>query len=187
MAQTTAALPSGTLPVLRSVVAGRANVTSTVPGVAAPRLTVDQASRRAIVDWKSFNIGRSAEVQFKHQQGSSAVTLNRIYDANPSVIQGKLTTVGPTVNNKVTAGGQVILINQNGILFDRGAQVNTQALLASTLNLTMSNSQFCGGDLRQAARDADGGVWMPALAGTKRHAERAEENEIEREDQVAGE
>ncbi len=164
------ALPPATLPQLRlnGVVAGQAIVNAPAPGAAVPRLTIDQASQRAILDWRSFDIGRDAEVLFRHTQGSVASTLNRIYDANPSVIQGRLRSEGPVVDGKPTAGGQLILINQNGILFDRGSQVNTQALLASTLNLALSNSQFCGGNLVACNSGAPltvGGLTSPAFSG----------------------
>ncbi|MEI7464873.1 MAG: filamentous hemagglutinin N-terminal domain-containing protein, partial [Burkholderiales bacterium] len=121
-------LPAGTLPVLRGVVAGQVVVNAPVRGASRPLLTVDQASQRAILDWKSFNISSDAEVRF-NQPSATASILNRIYSADPSIIQGKL-----------TANGQVLLINQNGILFDRGSQVNVQALLASTLNI--SNARY---------------------------------------------
>lgn len=150
------ALRTGTLPVLRGVVAGQAVVNAPVRGATRSTLTIDQASQRAIIDWKSFNISGDAEVLFRHP-GSTASTLNRIYDANPSVIQGKLGSTGPIVDGKATAGGQVILINQNGILFDRGTQVNVQSLVASTLNLT--NERFLSGVLTA------GGLVTPAFAG----------------------
>ena len=126
-------LPAGTLPVLRGVVAGQVVVNAPVRGASRPLMTVDQASQRAILDWKSFNISSDAEVRF-NQPSSTASILNRIYSADPSIIQGKL-----------TANGQVLLINQNGILFDRGSQVNVQSLLASTLNI--SNARYNTGAL----------------------------------------
>ncbi|OYU00188.1 MAG: hypothetical protein CFE40_02425 [Burkholderiales bacterium PBB1] len=138
-------LPPATLPQLRGVVSGQALISSTVPGAARPRLTVNQATQRAIIDWKSFNIGSASEVQFI-QPNASASALNRIYDASPSVIQGKL-----------TANGQVLLINQNGILFDRGSQVNVQSLVASSLNIT--NQRFLSGVL------TGGGLSAAAFAG----------------------
>ena len=150
------ALRTGTLPVLRGVVSGQAVVNAPVRGATRSTLTIDQASQRAIIDWKSFNISGDAEVLFRHP-GSTASTLNRIYDANPSVIQGKLGSTGPIVDGKATAGGQVILINQNGILFDRGTQINVQSLVASTLNLT--NERFLSGVLTA------GGLVTPAFAG----------------------
>ena len=161
-------LPAATLPQLRGVVAGQVVVNAPAPGATRPLLTVDQGSLRAVLDWRSFNIGSDAEVLFRHAEGSLASTLNRIFDLNPSVIQGRLRSEGPTVDGKATAGGQLILINQNGILFDRGARVDTQALLASTLNLAMSNSDFCGGNLTLCSNGAPltaGGLLRPAFAG----------------------
>ncbi|MBY0468296.1 MAG: filamentous hemagglutinin N-terminal domain-containing protein, partial [Burkholderiaceae bacterium] len=140
-----AAIAPNALPVLRGVVSGRAVVNAPVAGAARSLMTIDQSTQRAIIDWRSFNIGSASEVQFR-QPNSTASALNRIYDANPSVIRGKL-----------TANGQVLLINQNGILFDRGAQVNVQSLVASTLNL--SNQRFLSGVL------SAGGLTTPAFAG----------------------
>jgi len=111
-------LPPGVLPVLQGVASGQASV------VAAPNLlTVNQASQRAILDWASFNVAAGARVNFV-QPNAGASALNRIHDADPSVIQGS-----------ITANGQVYLINQNGILFDQGSQVNVGSLLAATLNM----------------------------------------------------
>ena len=140
-------LPARTLPVPRAVVGGRAVITTPAAG-ARSVLTVDQATQRAIIDWKSFNISRDSEVIFR-QPNSTASALNRIYSADPSIIQGKL-----------TANGQVLLINQNGILFDRGAQINTQSLIAATLNLKMSNDDFMAG--QPLSKD---GLNKPAFEG----------------------
>lgn len=140
-------LPARTLPVPRAVVGGRAVITTPAAG-ARSVLTVDQATQRAIIDWKSFNISRDSEVIFR-QPNSTASALNRIYSADPSIIQGKL-----------TANGQVLLINQNGILFDRGAQINTQSLIAATLNLKMSNADYLAGQPL-----SKGGLTTPAFEG----------------------
>ena len=155
-AQAAAPLPAKALPVLRGVVSGQVVVNAPVRGAQRSLMTVDQGSQRAIIDWRSFDVGAEAEVLFRHP-GSTASTLNRIYDANPSVIEGLLTSTGPVVNGQATAGGQLLLINQNGILFNRGAQVNTQSLVASTLNI--SNERFLSGTL------TSGGLATPAFAG----------------------
>ncbi|WP_415840546.1 filamentous hemagglutinin N-terminal domain-containing protein, partial [Roseateles saccharophilus] len=87
-------------------------------------MTVQQASQRAIYNWASFNIGEASSVTFDMaQSGSSA--LNRIHDANPSLIFGSL---------KATNGGEIVLYNRNGILFGGGAQVNVGSLIATTLS-----------------------------------------------------
>jgi len=149
-------LAAGTVPVLRGLVSGQAVVNAPVRGAERSLLTIDQTSQRAILDWRSFDISSDSEVLFRHP-GSTASTLNRIYSADPSVIQGRLSSTGPLVDGRATAGGQVILINQNGILFDRGAQVNTQSLVASTLNL--DNERFLSGVL------TGGGLTTPAFEG----------------------
>jgi filamentous hemagglutinin family protein len=115
-------LPPGTIPGLRGVVSG-AIVRPPVPLAAGRLLQIDQSAQRAIIDWNSFNIAAGSRVTFQ-QPNAGAAALNRIYDANPSIIQGQL-----------TANGQVYLVNQNGIIFDRGSQVDVHTLVASTLGL----------------------------------------------------
>ncbi|MGH8488903.1 MAG: filamentous hemagglutinin family protein [Gammaproteobacteria bacterium] len=94
--------------------------TSAVQG---QRLQINQRSQRAILNWESFNIGPKNEVRFRQPSASSAA-LNRIFQNGPSRILGRL-----------SANGQVYLINQNGIVFDQGAQVNVHSLVASTLDV----------------------------------------------------
>ncbi len=144
-----------TLPVLRSVISGNNTWVRTPTTTAGGRslLTIDQGDQRAIIDWRSFDIGANAEVLFR-QPGVSASALNRIYDAVPSVIRGRLSSVGP--DGTAASGGQIILINQNGIVFNRGAQVNTQ-LVASSLNI--SNERFLNLGL------TSGGLTTPAFEG----------------------
>lgn len=137
-------VPPNTLPVVRGVVSDRNGIVFRHSAPTAPRaqLTIDQSTLRGIISWDSFDVGSSAEVLFRHQLGTAASTLNRIYDAQPSVIQGRVRSEGATAGS---AGGQIILINQNGIVFGPGAQVNTQSLIASTLNIT--NQRFMSGAL----------------------------------------
>ncbi|GAA0755126.1 hypothetical protein GCM10009107_32300 [Ideonella azotifigens] len=89
--------------------------------------SISQTSQRAIYQWQSFDIGANSSVTFDMaDKGYSA--LNRVMGGTaPSQIFGKLTA---------TKGGEIYLINANGILFGKGAQVNTGSLIASALNLT---------------------------------------------------
>ena len=93
---------------------------------------INQSSQRGIINWQQFNIGNNEYVQF-NQPGSSAVTLNRIVGGNPSSIFGKL-----------SANGQIFLINQNGIFFGAGAQLDVGGLVAGTLDIT--NEDFLSGN-----------------------------------------
>ena len=114
-------------PVGPSVVAGEA----TVGGLGTSRVTIAQASQRAIINWQSFNIAPNEVTQFI-QPNVRAIALNHIFDQNPSQILGRL-----------EANGTVILLNRNGILFGSNAQVNAGGLIASSLHL--SNENFLRG------------------------------------------
>jgi filamentous hemagglutinin len=108
---------------------------------------IDQDQSKAIIDWDSFNIGVNAWTRFDQKGNKNWVALNRIYDKDPSQIFGKL-----------TADGKVFLINQNGILFGQGSQVNVHSLTASALNITKDD--FLNGVLKFKAesyiRNEDG-------------------------------
>lgn len=95
--------------------------------------TVTQGSQRAVIDWRSFNVGAQETVNFI-QPNTSAAVLNRVTGNDPSAIFGR-----------ITANGQVYLINPNGILFGRTAQVDVGALTASTSNV--GNADFMAGRL----------------------------------------
>jgi filamentous hemagglutinin family protein len=95
--------------------------------------TVTQGSQRAAIDWRSFNVGANESVNFV-QPNASASILNRVTGNDASAIFGR-----------ITANGQVLLVNPNGILFGRGAQVDVGSLVATTSNI--SNANFMAGKL----------------------------------------
>lgn len=114
-------------------------------------MTIQQVSDRAILNWQSFDVGANHAVVFQ-QPSATAAVLNRVHGLDPSVIAGAL-----------RANGQVYLINQNGIVFDQGAQVSVGALLASTLNLR--DDTFLNGILSANAGYVGTGL-PPVLEGT---------------------
>ncbi len=85
--------------------------------------TIQQSSQNLSLTWKGFNIAAQETVNFQ-QPSASAIAVNRIFDINGTKIFGHL-----------NANGQVYLINPNGVLFGRGAQVNVGGLVASSLDL----------------------------------------------------
>lgn len=128
--------------------------------------TVYQSSARLAIDWQSFSIGANETVNFV-QPGSSAIALNRVVGTEGSQILGRL-----------NANGQVFLLNPNGVLFGRTAQVSVGGIVASTLGL--SDADFMagrtalsgsGGTVRNegTVRAADGGY--VALIGGQVHNE----------------
>jgi filamentous hemagglutinin family protein len=106
------------LPVGGSVTSGTASISS-----GASTMTVNQASQNASINWQSFNIGSTETVNFV-QPSSTSIAVNRIVGADGSQIYGHL-----------NANGQVWLINPNGVLFGKDAQVNVGGLVASTLDV----------------------------------------------------
>ena len=94
-----------------------------VENAARSAMTINQTTNRAILNWSSFNIGAGNSVRF-NQPNASSIALNRIGGGTPSIIAGQL-----------SANGQIYLINQNGILFTRGAQVNVAGIVASSLDI----------------------------------------------------
>lgn len=123
------ALPSFALanPTGGVVVDGAATISST------PNVTnVTQSTNRAIINWQGFSIGVGETVNFL-QPTAMSVTLNRVVGNEQSIIAGAL-----------NANGKVFLVNSNGIMFTKDAQVNVGGLVASTLDI--SNSNFMAGN-----------------------------------------
>ena len=114
------------LPQGGKVVGGSAAISSS-----GSTLTVQQSSQRAAIDWNTFNVGSSAQVNF-NQPNAAAVTLNRVLDNNPSQIMGR-----------INAPGQVFIVNPNGVLFGASSQVDVGGLLVTTHGI--SNADFMAG------------------------------------------
>ena len=120
------ALPEG-----GQVAAGQAAITT-----AGSTMTIAQQTAQAIINWQNFGIDRGEAVHI-NQPNSQAMLLNRVVGSNPSEIFGQL-----------TANGQVILVNPNGVFFRPGSSVDVGGLTASTLNI--ANEDFLKGQLRFA-------------------------------------
>ena len=111
------------------VQAGSATITKTSP----VRTDIVQTSDRAVINWQSFSIGAGERVNFQQPSASSAI-LNRVVGVDPSVILGRL-----------TANGQVFIVNPNGVFFGQNSRLDVGSLVATTANI--SNSNFMAGRL----------------------------------------
>jgi filamentous hemagglutinin family protein len=94
--------------------------TATVSHPSSSNTTVKQTSEGVVIDWSSFNVGAGQTTQFV-QPNASAIAVNRIGGKNGSEIMGTL-----------DANGRIVLINGNGVLFGKGAQVNVGSLIATS-------------------------------------------------------
>jgi len=112
------------------------NATISKSGFANRKMDVEQTSKRAIIDWQTFNIGQGAHVNFDQTQGSSSIAVNRIGGGagDPSRILGRL-----------TANGRLVIIDPNGVIFESTSRVDVGGLIASTGDLA-DPSGFMDGD-----------------------------------------
>ena len=110
------------------VSAGQASISDT-----ASKTLITQSSQNAAINWQSYNVGSGQTVQYV-QPNTASMTLNRVVGADPSLIAGH-----------ILANGQIVLINQSGVVFAKGAQVDTAGLVVSTAGLTDKN--FMAGHL----------------------------------------
>jgi filamentous hemagglutinin family protein len=115
------ALPQGA-----SVNTGTANISTL-----GANMAITQTTDKASINWQSFNVGTGASVNIT-QPSASSVLLNRVVGNDPSQILGKL-----------SANGQLILLNPNGIVFGKDGSVAASSFTASTFGL--SDADFMDG------------------------------------------
>ncbi|TCH65734.1 YDG domain-containing protein [Acinetobacter sp. ANC 4862] len=123
-----AAIVNNELPTGAQINSGSAQILQ-----AGNTLNINQNSQNLSTNWNTFNIGQNATVNF-NQPNQSSTAINHVLDSNASQIMGRL-----------NANGQVFLLNPNGVVFSKTAQVNVGGLVASTLNLTdadIENGKF---------------------------------------------
>lgn len=118
---------SFSIPMGGTISEGSAAINSDAAGV-----VINQTSNKAVIDWQGFDVATGESAKFNTPDGNS-FTLNRIHSDNPSQIFGK-----------VTSNGQLMLINRNGIVFGKDAQVDVNGLVATTSDI--SNHDFMHGN-----------------------------------------
>jgi len=114
-----------------TVTSGSAAITSS-----GATTTINQATDRAIIRWDTFDINANEHVQFI-QPGASSITINRIRDNKPSNIQGR-----------ISANGNIVLINPNGMVFGSSAVVDVGGLVATTSDIEDDSVFMHGGAVK---------------------------------------
>jgi filamentous hemagglutinin family protein len=118
------ALPSGP-----TAVAGAAAI-----AVNGPRMDITQSTDRAAINWQSFNVGSGASVHIA-QPSASSVLLNRVVGNEMSQIRGQ-----------ISANGQVVLVNPNGIVMGPTGRITASAFTASSFDI--ADADFQAGHMR---------------------------------------
>jgi filamentous hemagglutinin family protein len=114
-------------------------------------MTITQTAPTNIVQWQSFNIGAGNTVNIA-QPNAAAVLLNKV----------DVGTTATTINGMLNANGRVYIYNPNGVIFGRGATVNADTLIASSLKF--DETRVKGGLLMPGTAPVLGAD--PAFAGT---------------------
>lgn len=97
------------------------------------QVNVKQTSQQAILNWKTFNVGKETTLKFDQSAGGANkgqwIAFNKVNDPSgvPSQILGS-----------IKADGQVYVVNRNGIIFGGSSQVNVHTLAASSLSINES-------------------------------------------------
>jgi len=136
--------------------------TNVVAGVVAGDLTVKDVSATHtqyihtanvnIVDFYKFGVMKGHQLDVVMPDAGRA--LYRVIGNSRSEIMGTL-----------NSNGSLVLVNQNGILFGKGAEVNVGNIVASTLNI--SNEAFLQGNYKFTAGDLVGNVENRGFIKTK--------------------
>jgi filamentous hemagglutinin family protein len=132
------AIAAGTLPSGGHFVAGIGGISGS-----GATTTIMQSSKRGIINWNSFSIGKGGTVQFDNGSGA---TLNKVTGGNMSTIAGEL-----------KATGSVYLINQNGVVVGAGGMVVTGGTFVASTRDT-SDSQFMAGGSQTFSGTSNGAV-----------------------------
>ncbi|MGN6371367.1 MAG: filamentous hemagglutinin N-terminal domain-containing protein, partial [Phycisphaerae bacterium] len=93
--------------------------------------TVTTGAARTVINYSYLNVGAGATLNFVQPTSNSAV-LNRISGANPTRIDGA-----------ITSNGAVWLVNPGGVFFGKGAVINTGQFVAAAAHVT--DAAFVGG------------------------------------------
>jgi filamentous hemagglutinin family protein len=103
------------------------------------QVTVVQTQQNAVLSWTSFNVGQHTSLTFQQQ-------LNGVNQPSWVVLNRVVNSVAPSqIFGSIQAPGTVLVLNQNGILFGAGSQVNVGSLVATSLEIGQAYA-LNGGD-----------------------------------------
>ena len=112
----------------------------TTSGTTTSNVTIEQTQQQAILNWQSMNVGKNTTLTFDQKAGGADVgqwiAFNYVRDptGSPTQVLGSIKTIGvPDALGHEQVGGQVYVMNSNGIIFGGSSQVNTHGLVASSL------------------------------------------------------
>jgi len=100
---------------------------------------INQMTDRMAIDWQSYDVNINEKVRYI-QPSSSSISLNRILSSRGSEIHGN-----------ISANGNVILVNTQGVMFGPNARIDVGGMVASGLDI--NSNDFMNGDYAFSALD----------------------------------
>ena len=114
-------------------------------------LTVSQDNRVVNFSGEGINVANGETLSFNHSGGA----------ANWSVLANDISGSASNINGLLNGNVQVFLVNQNGIVFGSGAQVDLASLVASTH--AIDTADFENGDFRFTTSGAGASIDVQGL------------------------
>lgn len=149
------ALPAAAAPV-GGVVTGTSNGQPVSITTAGSTTTVTTNNAKTLIDWGAFNISNGETVNFQMTAGKNSIVVNRQTAGGMSSIYGGLNS---TYGAGATPGGNVWIINPNGVYFGSTAVVDVGGLLAAAANLS-SDSGFLTSAVDAPVSFTSNGTWQ---------------------------
>jgi len=94
---------------------------------------INQTSDRAVINWQTFNIAPNQTTHFQ-QPSNRSITVNRVNPNNGA----------STIGGRLTANGQIWILNPAGVLITPTARIDAAGFLATTAGI--SDSDFMSGN-----------------------------------------
>lgn len=120
------------LPVGGQVEAGQMSVSQPDP----TRMVINHSTEQAIVNWQSFDIQGNESTQVI-QPSTRSAALYRIKGGNGNATQ---------ILGQLSANGNLMLVNPNGVFFGAGSRVDVGSLIVSSADIR--NDDFLAGNMK---------------------------------------
>lgn len=105
-------------------------------------VTINQTQARAILDWQTFNVGKNTTLIFNQKQNGQAqkswVALNRVVgqlDPHTGLRNPNDTPAPSQILGSIKSDGTVLILNQNGVIFNGTSQIDTNSLIVTSLEI----------------------------------------------------
>ena len=130
------------MPTLDNVETGDVKINSAAPvngATLANGASITSETKNNVVNWKDFSIAKNESLGFDDKNYMNIVT-------------GRATSA---IDGKLTGGGDIYLINPNGVIFGASAQVNVGNLYVSTREATDAMKNAFKGEQMATANVSD--------------------------------